>query len=147
MTEIRGSFNVLPCLDSDEMAASRRQELDVPSHAAADLGRSAVDAAQEGHYVNQSGYTVDWSSISEAACSAKVSIAPDHPLPTPEPVSFAETRIQVTNETTLLASHRLLERGQKPLALNFANGVNPGGGFLHGAAPRRKFSAGRALYS
>jgi uncharacterized protein (TIGR02452 family) len=37
------------------------------------------------------------------------------------------------NETTLAASRRLVEAGSNPLALNFANGVLPGGGFLGGA--------------
>ncbi len=44
-----------------------------------------------------------------------------------------ETRVQVVNETTLGASRRLVESGHQPLALNFANGISPGGGFLSGA--------------
>jgi uncharacterized protein (TIGR02452 family) len=41
--------------------------------------------------------------------------------------------VQVANETTLGASRRLVEGGHRPLALNFANGIHPGGGFLSGA--------------
>ena len=46
-------LRILPCLDSDELAAARRQELGLPRETAADLGRSAVDAACNGYYVNR----------------------------------------------------------------------------------------------
>src|SRR6266498_150297 len=48
-------------------------------------------------------------------------------------ITFPETRVQVTNETTLGAARRFIENGLNPLALNFADGVYPGGGFLSGA--------------
>jgi hypothetical protein len=38
--------------------------------------------------------------------------------------------VQVVNETTLQAARRLIDAGHRPLALNFANGVQPGGGFF-----------------
>jgi uncharacterized protein (TIGR02452 family) len=126
-------LKMLPCLDSDEMASSRRQELDIPRSVAATLGRSAVDAAAEGYYVDGAGTKVDWCRYVLAACSATVSIPPDESLPARESISFPETRIQVANETTLGASRRLVESGLKPLALNFANRIHPGGGFLGGA--------------
>ena len=56
-------FKILPCIDSVEMAASRRQELDIPRNVAAELGRSAVEAAVEGQYVYGDGRKVDWSQI------------------------------------------------------------------------------------
>ena len=147
MTEQGTGFRLLPCLDSAEMSESRRRELDIPRDIAAALGRTAVKAASEGHYLNNAGTKVDWSRYVEAACSAKRSIRPDDPLPTHEGTSFSETTIQVVNETTLGASLRLVESGMRPLALNFANGIHPGGGFLNGArAQEEVLCRSSALY-
>ena len=140
-------FKILPCLDSVEMSASRRQELDIPRNVAAELGKSAVKAAVEGQYECGDGAKVDWSHHVQAACAARVSIPPGASLPPRECIPFPETRIQVTNETTLGASKRLVENGLRPLALNFANGIHPGGGFLAGSrAQEEVLCRSSALY-
>jgi len=145
---MRAKLKILPCLDSVGMAVDRRQELQIPRSAAAALGMSAVEAATKGYYVCGTDKRVDWSRDVQGACMSKVSIPPEAPLPEHGSIQFAETRVQVTNETTLVASLRFVEAGTKPLALNFANGVVPGGGFLVGArAQEEGLCRSSALFS
>jgi hypothetical protein len=44
-------------------------------------------------------------------------------------IPFPETKVQVTNETPLGASLRLVKRGLRPVALNFADGIHPAAAF------------------
>jgi uncharacterized protein (TIGR02452 family) len=142
------ALHILPCLDSEELAAARRRELDIPRDTAAELGRSAVEIARNGFYFNLSGEKIELREMIAAAVARKRSIPPDAALPPAKPGSFPETKIQVANETTLGASRRLVEGGQRPLALNFANGIHPGGGFLHGAkAQEEVLCRSSALYA
>lgn len=122
----------LPCIDSTQLAELRCNELSMPRHVAQSLGASAVVAIRSGRYTDDEGNVVDWAGDVASAISAKASIPPGMQLTEAE-TSHARTRIQVTNETTLGAAKRLVDAGQRPLALNFANGVQPGGGFLSGA--------------
>jgi uncharacterized protein (TIGR02452 family) len=147
MSKPTNSLEILPCLDSPSMANARRQELDVSRRLAASLGRSAIEAVERGYYLDLDGQRVDLSHLVEAAAAGKRSIAPDDPLPRQENGSFPKTRIQVSNETTMGASRRLVDEDLRPLALNFANGIHPGGGFLGGArAQEEVLCRSSALY-
>jgi uncharacterized protein (TIGR02452 family) len=122
-----------PAIDSADLAAARRRELDIPRGRALFLGVSALKAARDGRYLGEDGQPVDWKAAVGRARAAKASLPPDAKLPNPAGPQCSETHVVVANETTLGAARRMSDAGLRPLSLNFANGVEPGGGVLRGA--------------
>ncbi|TDD37001.1 TIGR02452 family protein [Actinomadura sp. KC06] len=106
-------------------------------HPRRETAQETVRILERGDYVAPSGRTVSIGDGLARAVQATVLYRPDEldellrHLPATEPGT--ETRIEVTDETTLAAASRLCGPGTVPFALNFASAKNPGGGFLNGA--------------
>jgi uncharacterized protein (TIGR02452 family) len=122
----------LPCQDSPERAERCRQLLQIPRQQAAALGQSALAAISAGTHLDAAGQPVDWGAAVAAAVAAKRSLPPDAVLPQEEPPEFIVTAVQVVNESTHAAARRLTTTDRRVVALNFANGIHPGGGFQQG---------------
>ncbi len=105
MADSISKLQVLPCLDSQELAERRRRELELRPELAESLGRPAVEAIELGYYLTDHG-KVEWSRMAVKPRDSKISIPPpDAELPTASSPNESDnaivTRVQVTNETTL----------------------------------------------
>ncbi len=141
-------LKVIECNDSDEIANINRKILDIPRNIAYQLGISALEIIEKGYFQYNSETRVDMRDAIRSACEKKISIPPSEKLPERIFTYFEDTFIQINNETTLEASFRLVKDNLNPLALNFANGIAPGGGFLKGSrAQEEVLCRSSALYA
>lgn len=104
---------------------------------------------EAGSYVAPSGATIDIAEKQAGAVNGTKLFRPeDFPADLSVPLKYAETRIEVTAESSLEASRRLAETGEsEPLCLNFASARNPGGGFLRGThAQEESLARSSGLY-
>ncbi len=129
---------VLDCLDSDVLAEARKQELNISQDFAVYRSQLVKTAVELGVYQNASSNDVEWHDEIIAACLTKRSIPPWEELPPLSAPAFEFTHVQVTNETSLGAALRMRDQGLRPLVLNFANGISPGGGFFRGATAQEE---------
>ena len=114
---------------------------------AAQLGQDTLRILQAGAYTAPSGFVVDLHGAIADAVAGTRSYPPGVPLPAAATARHA-TRVAVTNESTLAATHRLVTAGCSPAALNFASARHPGGGFLTGApAQEESLARASALYA
>ncbi len=86
---------------------------------------------RDGRYRNAEGIEVRIGSMIEAAIRDKRSIRPDDPIGRRSSDRWPMTEVIIMNATTLAVASPLA--GSCCLVLNFANGIVPGGGYLHGA--------------
>ena len=117
---------------------------------ASDIAKETLEIIAHGEYRNPMGETVLIADDIAKAVDGSVLIPGSQPLTEfADPSPSFETKVELTDETTLEACKRLANsEGAGPLfALNFANAVHPGGSFLAGAiAQEESLVRSSALY-
>jgi uncharacterized protein (TIGR02452 family) len=126
-------LSIHPAIDSIQRGEAAKTRLQLNHKFAIWLGLTAAESAKTGLVTNAAGETIDISAAIERAVEQKESIAPHEPLELPSAPRFRETRVKVVNDTTLSVAKQLTTSDERTAVLNFANGVEPGGGFLNGS--------------
>ena len=100
--------------------------------------QETLNILKAGKYTNSAGQTVEFLAAQQMAVKKTVLYTPQQSsklLETPAATSEQQPQIEVTNETTQAAAHRLVrsEGCSDLVLLSFASARNPGGGFINGA--------------
>ncbi|MCP4415365.1 MAG: TIGR02452 family protein [Chloroflexi bacterium] len=117
------------------------------------IAKQTLEFLETGRFLSSSGTFVDFASQQTDAVHDTRLYTPDQLqilLDSKPLCQYPNLAIQVTNETTQVATHRLvqLEGVDNPALLNFASARNPGGGFINGAkAQEEDISRCSGLYS
>lgn len=107
------------------------------------IAKETVAIVERGRYVAAPGEEVTIAAEVAAAVAGTRLYLPDDTLPPPSTVDEPAV-VEVTNESSLSAAHRL---GTGVACLVFASARNPGGGFLNGAqAQEESVARASALY-
>lgn len=120
----------------------------------ANLAKTTLQVMDVGRYVNPRGESVSIAEEMEACNAASEYFAPTElerlrAEVMSAPCPYAETRFELSNETTLEGAHSLALKGNAGRigVLNFASAKNPGGGFLGGSqAQEESLARSSALY-
>lgn len=116
-----------------------------------EIALETLKIVESGFYRNSLGKEVSIKEKTEFAVNKSESISPeDFPEKFDLKKNNGEIQIEVTGETTLEAAKRVYQKnnGTIPFALNFANGFQPGGGFLVGAvAQEESLARASSLYT
>ncbi|KAA3653984.1 MAG: TIGR02452 family protein [Chloroflexi bacterium] len=104
----------------------------------ANTAAETLEILEAGHYQTASGMLVQVGDRLQQAVKGSKLFHPDDFTSLATQLSefrtAKPTQFEVTNETTLDASHRLVvKKNYSVVALNFASARNPGGGFLGGS--------------
>lgn len=128
-----GRSTTVEITDGPELASARRTELDIPRRRALEIGQETLAHLEAGGYRTPSGRWVDLRELQGRALAERRSVPADAVL---APITRGEASpllVRIGNWTTTAAAFARVQAGQRPIALSFANGVTPGGGFLSGA--------------
>jgi len=122
-----------PVQDSEEMAAHNHRICQISKPMAAEIAAETVTIWDAGTYIAASGEHVDMRTAVQKCKEGTLSIPPLRELTRHhQNPMIDQTLVSVVNTTTQAAARVLREHGHSVLALNFANGTNPGGWFLDG---------------
>jgi uncharacterized protein (TIGR02452 family) len=98
------------------------------------IAKATINLLKEKKYTSLNGNEVDISVALDAAVSGTKYYSADYKYDYSSEKGEPLFKIEVVNETTAQTAVRLYSEGKENLvALNFASGKTPGGGFLAGA--------------